>query len=57
VRDHGHWRPSPGEDDGQRRGISLMRACMESVTIGPPADDRAGTQVVLRSRAVPAASE
>jgi anti-sigma regulatory factor (Ser/Thr protein kinase) len=54
VRDHGHWRPPPRDEDGQRRGIPLMRACMESVTIGPPADDRAGTQVVLRSRTVPA---
>ncbi len=56
VRDHGHWRPPRRDDDGQRRGIPLMRACMDTVTIGPATDDRAGTQVVLRSRTVPAAS-
>ena len=55
VRDHGHWRP-PRKDDGQGHGIPLMRACMDTVTIGPATDDRAGTQVVLRSRTVPAAS-
>lgn len=56
IRDHGHWRSPPREDDGHRRGIPLMRACMDSVTIGPSADNRAGTQVVLRSRAIPAAN-
>ncbi|HEX6405094.1 MAG TPA: ATP-binding protein [Pseudonocardiaceae bacterium] len=55
VRDHGHWRPAPRDDEGRRRGIPLMRACMDSVTIAQP-DNRAGTRVVLRSRAVPPAS-
>jgi hypothetical protein len=31
-----------------------MRACADTVTIGQPDDDRVGTAVVLRSRAVPA---
>jgi anti-sigma regulatory factor (Ser/Thr protein kinase) len=54
VRDHGRWRLAPIDDENRRRGIPLMRACMDTVTIGQPDDDRAGTWVVLRSRAVPA---
>jgi anti-sigma regulatory factor (Ser/Thr protein kinase) len=54
VRDHGRWRLAPTDDENRRRGIPLMRACMDTVTIGQPDDDRAGTWVVLRSRAVPA---
>ena len=54
VRDYGRWRPPPDDDENRRRGIPLMRACVDSVTIGQPDDDRAGTSVVLRSRAVPA---
>jgi serine/threonine-protein kinase RsbW len=53
VRDHGRWRPAPIEDENRRRGIPLMRACVDTLTIGQPDDDRAGTWVVLRSRAVP----
>ncbi len=53
VRDHGRWRPPPIHDENRRRGIPLMRACMDTVTIGQPEDHRAGTSVVLRSRAVP----
>jgi anti-sigma regulatory factor (Ser/Thr protein kinase) len=52
VRDHGRWRLSPTDDENRRRGISLMRACMDTVTIGQPDDGRVGTWVVLRSRAV-----
>jgi serine/threonine-protein kinase RsbW len=52
VRDHGHWRPAPADDENRRRGIPLMRACMDIVTIEQP-DDRAGSRVVLRSSAVP----
>jgi anti-sigma regulatory factor (Ser/Thr protein kinase) len=52
VRDHGRWRPVPVHDENRRRGIPLMRACMDSVTIGQPLDDQVGTWVVLRSRAV-----
>jgi anti-sigma regulatory factor (Ser/Thr protein kinase) len=53
VRDHGRWRLAPIDNEHRRRGIPLMRACMETVTIGQPDDDRVGTWVVLRSRAVP----
>jgi hypothetical protein len=30
-----------------------MRACVDTVTIGQPQDNGAGTSIVLRSRAVP----
>jgi serine/threonine-protein kinase RsbW len=53
VRDQGRWRPPPTNDEHRRRGIPLMQACMDTVTIGQPDDDRVGTWVVLRSRAVP----
>ena len=53
VRDHGRWRPAPTDDQHRHRGIPLMRACMDTVTIGQPDDGRVGTWVVLRSRAVP----
>jgi anti-sigma regulatory factor (Ser/Thr protein kinase) len=53
VRDHGRWRPPPTNNQYRRRGIPLMRACMDTVTIGQPDDGRVGTWVVLRSRAVP----
>jgi serine/threonine-protein kinase RsbW len=52
VRDHGRWRLPPTDDENRRRGIPLMRACMDTVTIGQPNDGRVGTWVVLRSRAV-----
>lgn len=52
VGDHGRWRTAPMDDENRRRGIPLMRACMDTVTIEQP-DDRSGTRVVLRSRAVP----
>jgi serine/threonine-protein kinase RsbW len=57
VRDHGRWRPPPIDDENRRRGIPLMRACVDTVTIGRPDDDRAGTSVVLCSRAVPSADD
>lgn len=53
VRDHGRWRPPPIDDENRRRGIPLMRACVDTVTIGQPDDNGAGTSIVLRSRAVP----
>ena len=53
MRDYGRWRPIPLHPDNRRHGIPLMQACMETVTIGQPADDRVGTWVVLRSRAIP----
>lgn len=36
VRDHGRWRSPPSHHENRRRGIPLMRAYMESVTIGHP---------------------
>jgi anti-sigma regulatory factor (Ser/Thr protein kinase) len=56
VRDHGRWRPPPIDDENRRRGIPLMRACVDTVTIEQPDDTRSGTRVVLRSRAVPPAA-
>jgi anti-sigma regulatory factor (Ser/Thr protein kinase) len=52
VRDHGRWRPAPADHENRRRGIPLMQACMDTVTIGRPDDDQVGTWVVLRSNAV-----
>jgi 8-oxo-dGTP diphosphatase len=57
VRDHGRWRPVPADDEYRRRGIPLMRACMDRVAITPLRNDdgeHAGTLVTLRSRPVPA---
>lgn len=54
VRDHGRWRPPSRDHQNRRRGIPLMRACMDSVTFTRP-DDGGGTKVVLRSRAAPSA--
>lgn len=53
VRDHGHWRCPPIDDENRRRGVPLMRACMDIVTIGSPDDGGEGTCVALRSRAIP----
>lgn len=53
VRDHGRWRPPPSDNENRRRGIPLMHACMDTVTIGQPPDDRIGTLVVLRSKPIP----
>ena len=53
VRDYGRWCPIPMHHDNRQHGIPLMQACMDTVTIGQPADHRVGTWVVLRSRAVP----
>jgi len=54
VRDHGRWLLAPPNDQHRHGGIALMRACMDTVTIGQPDDGRVGTWVVLRSRTVPA---
>lgn len=56
VRDHGRWRPPPDDDEFRRRGIPMMRACMDRVAITALEHDdgaSAGTRVVLRSRPVP----
>jgi anti-sigma regulatory factor (Ser/Thr protein kinase) len=50
VRDYGCWRLALNHDQDGHRGISIMRACMDTVTIGPPDDGGPGTRVVLRSR-------
>jgi len=51
VRDFGSWRPS--RDDDQGRGISLMRALMDDVSVTPSPE---GTIVRMRrSLGVPAA--
>jgi len=52
VRDYGRWRSPPSDNQNRRRGIPLMRAYMESVTIGQPVDDTVGTWVVLRGKAI-----
>jgi anti-sigma regulatory factor (Ser/Thr protein kinase) len=54
VRDHGRWRRPSRDDQNRRRGIPLMRACMDSVTLTRPGDG-VGTRVLLRSRAAPPA--
>ena len=40
VRDHGRWRPTPIPHENRRRGIPLMRACVDTVTIGQPTTTR-----------------
>lgn len=55
LRDYGRWRPPPAEDESRRRGIPVMRFCMDSVTIEPLTDDRGlpdGTRVTLTSKPV-----
>lgn len=51
VRDHGRWRTAPPHDESRHRGIPLMRACMDRVSIDTTDH---GTRITLRSRAVPA---
>lgn len=53
VRDYGRWRPVPKDSENRRRGIPLMRACVDTVIIDQPDSEEGGTRVVLRSRAVP----
>lgn len=55
VSDHGRWRAHPADDEGRRRGLPLMRALMDEVTVhqlGPQGLD--GTSVTLLSPPVPA---
>jgi anti-sigma regulatory factor (Ser/Thr protein kinase) len=53
VRDEGRWQVPPASDEGRRRGLFLMTALMDDVTIqtGPAP---AGTEVVLTSATVAA---
>lgn len=56
VHDHGRWRPPPADDENRRRGIPIMRACMDTVTIEMLTDDDgrpAGTKVTMSSAAAP----
>jgi serine/threonine-protein kinase RsbW len=51
VRDYGRWRLAPTHEQ-DHRGISIMRACMDTVTIGIADDGCPGTRIVLRSKNV-----
>jgi len=57
VRDHGRWRPPPIDHENRRRGIPMMRTCMDTVTIDQPKDNPVGTRVELRSKPVPSREE
>jgi anti-sigma regulatory factor (Ser/Thr protein kinase) len=50
IRDFGAWRPVPMNNENRRRGIPLMRACMDVVKIE---GTEHGTEINLRSRPVP----
>jgi len=50
IRDYGAWRPVPTNAENRRRGIPLMRACMDEVSIE---GTEHGTEIKLRSRSVP----
>jgi serine/threonine-protein kinase RsbW len=52
IRDVGRWRPPAADRDNRRRGIPLMRACMDQVSIDGTSS---GTTVVLHSRPIPPA--
>ncbi|MDQ3824337.1 MAG: ATP-binding protein [Actinomycetota bacterium] len=52
VRDYGRWRLAPTHDEHSQHGISIMQACMDTVTIELLDHGRSGTQVVLRSKNV-----
>jgi len=52
VRDYGCWRPAPVYEENRRRGIPLMRACMDEISI--EGTDHS-TEIKLRSRPVPPA--
>lgn len=55
VRDQGVWRPPVDDPKSTRgRGIRLMRACVDHVTVDVTAD---GTTVVLRGRPLPDGQE
>ena len=50
VRDFGSWRQVPTHNENRRRGIPLMRACMDDVSIE---GTEHGTEIRMRSRTVP----
>ena len=53
VIDNGRWRPISPEDDQDGRGLRLMRACCESVSVEPSPH---GTSVTLVSRYIQGAT-
>lgn len=53
IRDHGRWRDPPPDDEGRRRGIRLMEALMDELTIRQAgAEGDVGTSVVMLSPAI-----
>lgn len=52
VRDEGRRRVAPSVDEGRRRGLFLMAALMEDVSVQAGSDPRAGTEVAMISTAV-----
>lgn len=55
VHDHGRWRPPTTDPGVHHRGLDLVRALMDEVTVHHDGhdDEPAGTTVVLLSPAVP----
>jgi anti-sigma regulatory factor (Ser/Thr protein kinase) len=53
VRDEGRWRLPPPADEGRRRGLSLMAALMDDVSVRRGSDPRAGTEVAMVSTTIP----
>jgi serine/threonine-protein kinase RsbW len=49
VTDTGRWRPPPVDDENRRRGIPIMRGCVQDLTIDTGPD---GTRVTLLSHPV-----
>jgi anti-sigma regulatory factor (Ser/Thr protein kinase) len=52
VRDEGRWRTAPPADEGRRRGLFLMAALMDDVSVRQDPDPRVGTEVVMVSTVV-----
>ena len=53
VRDEGRWRVAPPVDEGRRRGLFLMAALMDDVSVRRGSAPLAGTEVTMTSPAVP----
>ena len=53
VRDEGRWRVPPPTDEGRRRGLPLMAALMDDVSVRRGSDPRAGTEVAMVSTTIP----
>lgn len=52
VRDQGRWRAAPSDDEGRRRGLFLMSALMDDVSVCCGTDPDVGTEVAMTSSAV-----